>query len=143
MLSLLLFTSLLLLPQTLSHPFPPPFNGSPGGSCNTSFSPWAWDLRDVYYHSSITFSTPSHQIDGGYISFSLTQPALTDQTFECSASSTQLQDFFYGNQWFGCGGDEVGQVGRAEFMFDRVTGKVVVRESWVCEGGREGGERFP
>lgn len=131
--------SLLLLSLSLpssSSPLSPRDNcNSTPGSCdctNTSFSSWAWNLSAFYFHSSVVFSTPAHQIDGGYVSFNLTNPAVAGVVTECAASSTQLDDWFYGDQWYTCTGDAPAGVS-AQFRFDRVTGRVDVNQSWVCD----------
>ncbi|KAB5579896.1 hypothetical protein GE09DRAFT_1080114 [Coniochaeta sp. 2T2.1] len=116
------------------------------GCSRASFSDWQWQLTDFDFHSSIIFSTPSHQIDGGWVSFSLKHPAVKGVDFDCEASSTQLQDFFYGGVWYPCeakasetGGEELGKT-KASFMFDRSTGMVNVSQSWVC---RDQDPRYP
>jgi hypothetical protein len=130
--SLSLLLLLFSLPTTLTHP-------SKRQTTNCLASPpkcWSWRLTDFYFHSSVIFSTPAHQIDGGWVSFNLTQPAL-DLTMECSASSTQLQDWFYGNQWYACAGGDGTVPGNAtaSFRFDRVTGRVDVNQTWGCGDG--------
>lgn len=53
-------------------------------------------LSDVYYHSSMVYSTPAHLATyGGYISFNLTNPSVPYVT-ACSATGLHLQDYFYG-----------------------------------------------
>ncbi|OIW34367.1 hypothetical protein CONLIGDRAFT_567468 [Coniochaeta ligniaria NRRL 30616] len=141
-------TALTLLLLSLPFSSPSPFfpkrdnRTSPATSCGcttTSFSPWSWSLSDIYFHSSVIFSTPSHQIDGGWVSFSLAHPALAGVVFDCEASSTQLQDWFYGDQDYVCTGRADGEGGqavrraKATFRFDRAGGRVDVDQSWVCE----------
>lgn len=130
---------LLLLPRFTS-PSPLPAAASDltyNSSCTApSLSSWAWSLSDLYFHSSVVFSTPAHQIDGGWVSFSLASPVV-DVAFDCQASSTQLQDWFYGDQWYACtnttGGGAAGEVeAEARFRYERVTGRVDVAQSWVC-----------
>ncbi|KAH8905007.1 hypothetical protein BR93DRAFT_898453 [Coniochaeta sp. PMI_546] len=136
---------LLFLPFCFTSPYPylsrrDDCSLSPGGcGCtNTSFSAWAWSLSDIYFHSSVIFSTPAHQIDGGWVSFSLTHPAVAGVSFDCEASSTQLHDWFYGDQYYVCTGKADGEGGEAvnqttaHFRYDRVTGRVDVNQTWVC-----------
>lgn len=146
----MLSTTILLatLPLILALPSAPPSSNLP--SCTKSLHPWSWSLSSLDYHSSIIFSTPAHQIDGGFISFNLSSPfSSTSQDLVCSATSYQLHDFFYGNQWFQCQDPSAVGVGedgkrvegrKAEFQFDRISGRVDVRETWGCAvglGGRE------
>jgi hypothetical protein len=136
---------LLCLPFSSSAPYRPSSKrdncivSSTGCGCTaTSFSAWAWSLSDFYFHSSVIFSTPAHQIDGGWVSFTLTNPAVAGVTFDCEAESTQLQDWFYGDQWYVCTGkgDGAGEAPanetKAQFRYDRVTGRVDVNQTWVC-----------
>jgi len=144
---------LLLHPRdNCTLPAPLSKTPNPCGCTRTSFSSWSWTLTDFYFHSSVIFSTPSHQIDGGWVSFTLAHPAVPDTKFGCDAASTQLHDWFYGDQEFNCtaraivggegkgyggggGGDgeeEEGLAGKARFRFDRSSGRVDVVQSWVC-----------
>jgi hypothetical protein len=148
LLSLPLSSTLPSSPATLSRRDNCTLPSPQCGCTRTSFSPWSWSLSDLYFHSSVIFSTPAHQIDGGFVSFSLSHPAVPDVAFDCQASSTQLQDWFYGDQWYTCTGKEIeagegegegkgsddgGVKGTtAQFRFDRVTGRVDVNQSWVC-----------
>lgn len=133
---------LLSLPASSSLPSPvsqrenctltPPGTANACDCTQASFSSWSWSLSDLYFHSSVVFSTPAHQIDGGWVSFGLTSQATADVAFECDASSTQLQDWFYGNQWYTCTANSAAGA-TAQFRFDRMTGRVDVNQSWTCD----------
>ncbi|KAK3382725.1 hypothetical protein B0T24DRAFT_686906 [Lasiosphaeria ovina] len=91
-----------------------------------------WTAQDFDFHSSITFSTPAHQIVGGWVSFSLRNPALPF-VMSCFASSSQLQEFFYGDQWFSCSAPpDAATASEAEFRFDRATGRFDISQNWIC-----------
>lgn len=130
---LLLATPSLTLPSLSPRQRCVPSNETCGCS-STSFSSWSWSVTDLYYHSSIVFSTPAHQIPNGMISFSLAHPAMPGVSLACSASSTQLQDFFYGNQYFSCTNGNVTDetATRATFRFDKATGRVDLNQTWTC-----------
>jgi hypothetical protein len=100
-----------------------------------------WSVENFDYHASYTFTTPAHQNSWGYVNFTLSNPAL-DYKPICSAASSQLQDFYYGNFVYKCDvpveGDE------ASFTFSRPASDLRINQTWSCveEGGRvwaEGG----
>lgn len=94
-----------------------------------------WTVHDFDYHASYTFTTPSHQNSYGYVNFTLENPAL-DYRPVCSASSSQLQDFFYGTMVYNC--DVPIESDAASFNFSRPSGQLEITQSWSCkeEGGR-------
>lgn len=105
-----------------------------------SLSGFSWDVIGMTYHSSVIFSTPAHQIDGGWVSFNLTNPAVP-YPMVCSAESVQLEDFFYGNQWYPCtasgnqtdpttGEEETPST--ASFRYNRDSGELDIEQSWTC-----------
>lgn len=115
---------LALLPLALAAPAgnsycPPPPSQSP-----------VWTLHDLYYHSSEVYTTPAHQNSWGYISFNLSNSALSYVT-PCSAQSDQLSDFFYGNMWYTCDTPASAPGGAAYFRYDEPTGRVDVNQTWV------------
>lgn len=96
----------------------------------------AWTVVDFDYHASYVFTTPAHQNSAGTVSFGVRNPAVA-YTAQCSATSTQLQDFFYGNFPYRCtlpagAGDEVA------FTFSRASGELRINHTWHCaaEGSR-------
>ena len=90
------------------------------------------DLRisDLYFHSSRVYSTPAHQVAGGSISFNITNPA-AGITTSCSASSTQIYDYFYGDLWYHC--QKTDGVDDTEFTFNRTTGQINLTQRWTCK----------
>lgn len=87
------------------------------------------------YHASYVFTTPAHQNSWGYVNFSLGNPAL-NYTANCTAQSSQLQDFFYGTVNYAC--TVPPGAGEASFSFSRPTGELKVNQTWYCpaEGSR-------
>jgi hypothetical protein len=106
--------------------------GSRGGypGCTAvSFSDFAWNVEDFTYHASYTFSTPAHQISSGTVDFNITNPAFPDKV-SCSAYSTQLSDFFYGNFVYQC--EQEGAKTKTTFDFSRPSGRLDVNQTWTC-----------
>jgi hypothetical protein len=93
-----------------------------------SFNQFSWAVKGFNYHSSVIYSFPSHRIANGYVDFNITNLALS-HTLACSARSTQMSDFFYGNQWYKCT-DSAGN--DAEFQFDKSSGRLDVQQKWTC-----------
>ncbi|RDA89874.1 hypothetical protein CP533_6653 [Ophiocordyceps camponoti-saundersi (nom. inval.)] len=95
-----------------------------------------WTVSDFEYHASYTFSTPAHQIAGGYVNYTLANPVLSYKV-SCPASSSQLQDFFYGTQVYMCQ-SPVGAVDETTFTFSRPSGELKINQTWSCpsEGSR-------
>ncbi|KAI1816004.1 hypothetical protein GGS20DRAFT_583937 [Poronia punctata] len=98
------------------------------GCTATSFSSFAWTIEDFTYHASYTFSTPAHQIAGGQVAFNLTNPAIPGEKVQCSAYSTQLSDFFYGNLNYQCQGSK----SESSFAFSRPSGRLDLNQTWTC-----------
>lgn len=126
-----LASSLLLAGSVMAAPAPT--NTCTSGSMDAS----EWSVKDFEYHASYVFTTPAHQNSGGTVKFNLTNPAVP-YTAQCSAYSSQLQDFFYGNLPYKCtlpaanSGDEV------TFTFSKTSGELKIEHSWNCvsEGSR-------
>jgi len=98
-------------------------------SCNDRAKNPEWIVRDFDYHASYIFTTPAHQNSWGYINFNLTNTAV-DYTIPCSASSSQLSDFFYGSMWYSCLTPEGGSP--TYFQYDRPTGRIDLNQTWIC-----------
>lgn len=101
-----------------------------------------WTVQNFDFHASYTFSTPAHQNSWGYVNFTLANPAL-DYRPVCSASSSQLEDFFYGTMNYDCD-IPVNNTDEATFNFSRPSGELQINQTWSCldEGSRfmaEGG----
>ncbi|KFA61680.1 hypothetical protein S40285_03499 [Stachybotrys chlorohalonatus IBT 40285] len=88
-----------------------------------------WTIKDFDYRASYTFSTPSHQIAGGYVNFTLENQAVDYQAI-CTASSNWLSQFFYGNIVYNCTVPQ--EADRASFTFNWPTGEVRVNQTWNC-----------
>jgi len=87
-----------------------------------------WSINGFHYRSSVIYSFPSHRIASGTVDFNLTNPALP-HALACSAYSTQMMDFFYGNMWFQCTGPDDTE---ASFQFDKSSGRVDLQQKWSC-----------
>lgn len=88
-----------------------------------------WTIHNLTFHSSDTFSTPAHQIPGGWVDFNLTNTQV-DYVTQCSAYSTQLSDYFYGNQVFQCKDNVFGN--ETTFTYSYPSGAVDVNSTWTC-----------
>lgn len=88
-----------------------------------------WTVHDFDFHASYTFTNPAHQVSGGYVNFTLENPAL-DYRPVCSSSSSQLSDFYYGTMTYTCDtpvdGDE------ATYTFSRPSGELKINQTWSC-----------
>lgn len=136
------YTSLLALlaPLASATPTPPalshvlePRASSPTCS-NASLRGFAWTVQDFDFHASYVFSTPAHQNSWGYASFNLSNPAVPGARASCSAASSQLSDFFYGNLAYTCtSSSTAGGPAPATFSFDRPSGELRVNQTWTCD----------
>ncbi|KAF2762344.1 hypothetical protein EJ05DRAFT_206464 [Pseudovirgaria hyperparasitica] len=126
----LLPTALLLTSSTTAAPLAPRA-GCPGAT--TSFS---FDVKNFDYHDGTTFSTPAHQIPGGFVAFNLTSAADVVPR-QCNAYSTQLSDFYYGTLNYTCttttADGEVVQTGSL-FTYDTPGETLVLVEPFECDG---------
>lgn len=100
---------------------------------NDSTHNFQWLVQGFDFHASYIFSTPAHQNSWGYVNFNLSNPAVPDVLLSCSAQSDQLQDFFYGTQWYKCttNGTSYGPA-PASFAFNRPTGELDINQTWTC-----------
>lgn len=127
-------TSLLtLIPLSLAGPLPRVEQRDTGLGCTrASFGNFSWTVDSFDFHASYIFTTPAHQNSWGYANFTLSNPALPSPAI-CSATSSQLDDFFYGNLWYTCsapGGSPAGL--GATFAFNRATGQLDFNQTWSC-----------
>lgn len=100
------------------------------GCTAASFHDFSWTIGEFVYNKSITFSTPAHQIASGNVQFNLTNPALTYPAV-CTAYSTQLSDFFYGNQVYECKTE--GNPGTSTtFTFNAPSSTLNINQTWTC-----------
>jgi hypothetical protein len=91
-----------------------------------------WTVHGFDYHASYIFTTPAHQNSYGYVNLNLTNN-MVPYTATCSATSGQLQDFFYGTQWYPCTLPSTAPAGAAvSFRFNRPTGQLDLNETIIC-----------
>ncbi|EXF83874.1 hypothetical protein COL5a_001716 [Colletotrichum fioriniae] len=90
-----------------------------------------WTLSGFDYHASYIFSTPAHQNSWGYISFNVSNPVL-NYTVACSAASSRLNDFFYGEQVYQCTPPEGGESTATSFTWSTPEKAVALNQSWTC-----------
>ncbi|KAI1827336.1 hypothetical protein F4861DRAFT_404655 [Xylaria intraflava] len=95
-----------------------------------SFSDFSWTVSDFTYNASYVFSTPAHQVDGGFAGFTLTNPAIPE-TVSCSAYSLQLEDYFYGNINYDCVAAN-GSSTKSSFAFSSPARSLAVNQTWTC-----------
>lgn len=128
--SLLSLASLLVLAS--ARPFGLKTRDANPGCTSHSFGDFAWGLVGFDYHASYVFTTPAHQNSWGYVNFNLTNPALTYPAI-CSAASSQLSDFFYGNFEYTCTlPADVDSATSTTFEFNRASGLLNVTQTWTC-----------
>ncbi|PHH60279.1 hypothetical protein CDD81_1869 [Ophiocordyceps australis] len=123
---------------TLAAPYNPPSCGQKSSQISD------FEVKDFDFHASYVFTTPAHQNSWGYANFTLAN-SVVDYTAQCTASSSQLNDFFYGNLVYQCKVPD--QAGPASFTFNRPTGDLMINQTWYCpqEGSRyeaHGGTRL-
>ncbi|KAL7944262.1 hypothetical protein V8C42DRAFT_326322 [Trichoderma barbatum] len=139
--ALLLAGSALALPSipradnSINSPYPVPPSPAPGCT-DRSTKLTEWKVTDFDFHASYVFTTPAHQNSWGYVNFTLINPA-ANYTSDCSASSNQLQDFFYGNFKYSCNVPVLADT--ATFTFSRPDSQLRINQTWNCPGE---GSRF-
>ncbi|KAI5918422.1 hypothetical protein F4810DRAFT_715515 [Camillea tinctor] len=119
-----------ILPLAAAAPLLGARDSSTPGCSDASFNGFAWAIEGFDYHASYIFTTPAHQNSWGYVNFNLSNPAV-GYTAQCSASSNQLSDFFYGTMVYTCESPE-GSTTETTFDFSRPSGLLHVNQSWVC-----------
>jgi len=95
-------------------------------------------LHDITYSSQMIYSTPAHlAVSSGTIAFNLTNTAV-GYTTHCTASSSQLTDYFYGNIDYTCDAPppSAGADAAASFTFSKPDGAFTVNETWSCRGDK-------
>ncbi|PHH82583.1 hypothetical protein CDD82_5508 [Ophiocordyceps australis] len=137
-------TSILSVVSALSLAFAAPYNPPTCGQRSSQVSDFT--VKDFDFHASYIFTTPAHQNSWGYVNFTLTNSAV-DYPVECSAASSQLNDFFYGTQVYQCKVPNKAEAGPATFTFSRPSGDLMINQTWYCpqEGSRyeaHGGTRL-
>ncbi|KAJ2905714.1 hypothetical protein MKZ38_004581 [Zalerion maritima] len=86
-------------------------------------------IEDFKYRASYLFTNPAHQNSHGYVTFNLLND-MVDTNVSCSASSSWLQNFFYGQIWYTCDDDA------SAFRYNYPTGELELNTTWTCDGGR-------
>lgn len=133
---LLTFSFLTLLPPALGGPVPPVKRRDTRIGCTkASFGNFSWTVDSFDFHASYIFTTPAHQNSWGYANFTLANPALPSAAAVCSATSSRLDDFFYGDLWYTCAvpnGSAAGNSAGAAFAFNRASGRLDFDQTWSC-----------
>ncbi|EQK99737.1 hypothetical protein G6O67_004247 [Ophiocordyceps sinensis] len=106
---------------------------APQSCTSDSADAWEWTVSDFDYHASYVFTTPAHQNSYGNVNFNLTTSAVP-YTAQCSATSTQLQDFFYGNMSYKCALPAANSYDDVTFTFSKSSGELKIDHSWHCLG---------
>ncbi|MCV5111241.1 hypothetical protein OFM52_28620, partial [Escherichia coli] len=122
----------------------------PAGCTNTSLHGFQWTVSDFHYSSSLTYTTPSHRINGATVRFNLTSNALPELNVYCDAYSSDFSDPFYGQRVYDCTtvvnstlGASVGGKGervlaeggrfQTQFRYWKSSQSVEVRQTWECD----------
>lgn len=123
-----------LWPYVLSHSTTfPQYNSSAPFCSQVSQHGFRWSIRDFDFHASYIFSTPAHQNSWGYVSFNLSNPSVPNTIATCSAASNQLEDFFHGTVSYDCTVNGTSGPAPATFSFNRPSGELDIKQSWVCD----------
>ncbi|KAI8947082.1 hypothetical protein F4801DRAFT_562206 [Xylaria longipes] len=131
MLNYFIGTLAAVLPLTAAAPYGLGPRSSNPSCASLSFSnDFSWTIEDFTYSASYHFTTPAHQVSGGNVNFNLTNPAVPEKV-TCTAYSTQLSDFFYGNFNYNCQAAE-GSTTETSFAFSRPSGLLNVNQTWTC-----------
>ncbi|KAK5635992.1 hypothetical protein RRF57_011704 [Xylaria bambusicola] len=126
------FASILIasLPFAIAAPYGLSPRDSEPGCTSISFGDFAWTIEDFTYHAGYVFSTPAHQISSGSVDFNITNPAFSEKV-SCTAYSTVLTDFFYGNMNYNCDVPEGSGIGTS-FSFSRPLNQLNINQTWTC-----------
>ncbi|KAI0468384.1 hypothetical protein F4859DRAFT_213273 [Xylaria cf. heliscus] len=120
-----------ILPLAVAIPHDMAPRDSNPGCTSLSFGDFSWTIEAFTYTAGYHFTTPAHQVSSGSVQFNLTNPALPE-TVTCSAYSTWLTDFFYGNVNYKCQPD-AGSPIETSFSFSRPSGELNVNQTWTCD----------
>jgi hypothetical protein len=105
-------------------------------NCEGKAKSLKWTVHGFDYHASYIYTTPAHQNSNGYVHFNLSNTAVP-YTATCSATSSQLTDFYYGNQWYPCVLPSTAPAGATvSFQFNRPTGELDITETVVCPANK-------
>lgn len=107
-----------------------PRDSRPGCTAK-SFGDFSWKIENFKYHAGYLFTTPAHQVSSGSVEFNLTNPAIKGKV-TCSAYSTWLNDFFYGNINYNCTEPGGNTYAGASFSFSRPSGELNINQTWTC-----------
>ncbi|GAP93076.1 hypothetical protein SAMD00023353_10000270 [Rosellinia necatrix] len=119
-----------VLPLVAAAPYGVSERDSTTGCTATSFGDFSWTIEDFTYHAGYLFTTPAHQVSSGSVDFSLTNPAFSEKV-SCTAYSTWLTDFFYGNINYNCTIPENTGT-ETTFSFSRPSGELNINQTWTC-----------
>ncbi|KAI0103780.1 hypothetical protein GGR51DRAFT_561436 [Nemania sp. FL0031] len=122
-----------ILPLVAAAPYGMSPRDGTASCTSTSSGDFSWTIESFTYHASYVFSTPAHQIASGQVAFNLTNPAVAE-TVECTAYSTWLSDFFYGNINYNCTAP-AGSSTQTSFAFSRPANQLDVNQTWTCSEG--------
>ncbi|KAI1419972.1 hypothetical protein F5Y12DRAFT_173571 [Xylaria sp. FL1777] len=119
------------LPLATAAPYGLSPRDSTPGCTSISFGDFSWTIEDFTYHAGYIFTTPAHQVSSGSVAFNITNPALPEKV-SCTAYSTWLEDFFYGNINYNCLVPEGSGV-KTSFSFSRPSGELSINQTWTCD----------
>lgn len=118
-----------------------PNNNPPASdSCASKSSNFGeWTVKDFDFHKSYIFTNPAHQNSQGDVNFTLSNAAAgTD--IVCSATSFQLDLFFYGWTIRKCTGADGKLTDDATFTYNDANRELMINQTWSCGG--DGGKYF-
>lgn len=123
------------LPSDLATP------NSVQGCSNISENSLEWTAKNFHLHSSLSLTAPSQVSKGAaWVDFNMSNPAVPYE-MHCSAFSTQLDDFFYGDKLISCDGpnQDITQSSHtnASFSFSKASGTLWLYQNWLCDDGSD------
>ncbi|KAI0544325.1 hypothetical protein F4679DRAFT_565490 [Xylaria curta] len=124
-------TLIATLPLAIAIPYNMAPRDSKTGCTSLSFGNFSWTVEAFTYTAGYEFTTPSHQVSSGSVQFNLTNPASAEKV-TCSADSTSLTEFFYGNINYNCQA-VAGSATKTSFSFDRPSGELNINQTWKCD----------
>ncbi|KAK4681259.1 hypothetical protein QC764_0007170 [Podospora pseudoanserina] len=151
--TLTMSTSLLLLLLPTLAQTSPVLQQATQTCSDASLSSLNWTAKSFHYSSLLSLLGPSltspSTAGTASLTFNLSNPALGPSFDQiCTAVSTTPNQFFYLDQWFTCLytpptstasnlSPLVADTSAATFRFDKLTGRLEVKQDWECVDGKD------
>ncbi|EFX04047.1 hypothetical protein CMQ_975 [Grosmannia clavigera kw1407] len=108
-------------------------------TCSQKSEGFAWYITRFQYSGSEVFTTPSHQNDNGQVSFNISNPALVpgQASSGCSARSSQIPDYFYGDIVYDCIDPRNDAYTNTTFKYNAPSGLLSIMQTWTCSDAKD------